>query len=161
MKIFLKPFAVRANGGQSSDRQPFLRESRYNLRLTDKHLGKIGGFFHITTVENLPSILADGLKAGIDLSDRGTGRCDIRLLIAHPFPNDLLKNRRIEKMWSKGYNSIILVSVKREGIDLGWARINPQGVVLQSEPIAPRYIDYAIKISLTSDGQTHSECVLR
>ena len=44
-------------------------------------------------------------------------------------------------------------------IDLGWARINPQGVVLQSEPIAPRYIDYAIKISLTSDGQTHSECV--
>ena len=28
MKIFLKPIAIRANGGQSSDRQPFLRESR-------------------------------------------------------------------------------------------------------------------------------------
>ena len=62
-------------------------------------------------------------------------------------------------MWNKGYNDLIVVSIKREGIDLGWARINPQGVVLQSEPIAPRYIDYAIKISLTSDGQTHSECI--
>ena len=80
---------------------------------------QIGGFLHITTVEAFPSILADGLKAGIDLSDRGTGRCDIHLLITHPFPNDLLKNRRIEKMWNKGYNDLIVVSIKREGIDLG------------------------------------------
>ena len=62
-------------------------------------------------------------------------------------------------MWGKGYNDLIVVSIKREGIDLGCARINPQGVVLQSEPIAPRYTDYAIKISLVGDGQTHSECV--
>jgi hypothetical protein len=60
-------------------------------------------------------------------------------------------------MWSKGYNEIILVSVKREGIDRGWARTNPQGVVLQSAPIAPKYIDYAIKISLTNDGQWQTQ----
>ena len=159
IKMFLKPIAIRANGGQSLDRQPFLCLNRYNIRLTEMHLGRIGGYFHITTVEAFPSILADGLKAGIDLSERGTGRSDIHLLIAHPFPKDLLKNKRVDKMWGKGYTSIILLSIKKQGIDLKCARINPQGVILQREPIAPKWIDYAIKISLTNDGQTHSECL--
>ena len=101
IKMFLKPIAIRANGGQSLDRQPFLCLNRYNIRLTEMHLGRIGGYFHITTVEAFPSILADGFKAGIDLSERGTGRSDIHLLIAHPFPKDLLRTKESTKCGAK------------------------------------------------------------
>jgi hypothetical protein len=159
VKMFIKPIALRANGGQTLSRQPFLQAVRFNLRLTERHVARIAGIFHITTVEAFSSILEDGLKAGIDLTERRTGRTDIHLLIAHPYPRDVLENNRIPKMWNKGFKNVVLLSIKKEGLALGKARINPQGVILQLEPIPPTMIDYAIKISLSSNGQTTHECL--
>ena len=69
IKGYLRPIAIRTNGGQSLDRQPSLCLNRFNIQLTGKHLARIGGLFHVTTEAAFPSILAEGLKAGIDLSD--------------------------------------------------------------------------------------------
>ena len=84
IKRYLKPVEVRACGGQSQDRQPFLNMVRFNIRTTQEHVHRIDGLFHVTTEEAFASILAEGIMAGVDLSTRGRGRTDIHLLIAHP-----------------------------------------------------------------------------
>ena len=46
---YLRPIAIRASGGTSDQNQKFLRESRFNLRVTSKIMRNIPGLFHITT----------------------------------------------------------------------------------------------------------------
>ena len=70
IKIFLKPVAVRACGGQSQDRQPFLNMVRFNIRITQEHVHRIDGLFHVTPEEAFASILLEGIMAGVDLSTR-------------------------------------------------------------------------------------------
>jgi hypothetical protein len=133
------------------DRQPFLDWRRFDIRLTQGHLPHISGLFHVTTEEAFPCILNEGLKAGIELTESGQCRVDIHMLIAPPYPNDVLNNRRINKMRSKGYQSVVVLSVKMDALNLDQARINCHGVVLQRTGIPPNMIDCALKVTNMDD----------
>ena len=142
LRCYLRPVALRACGGNSDQNQKFLRESRYNLRVSPELLQRVPGLFHVTTEQAWGSILREGLKAGADLVNRGRqgGRCDIHLLTSHPV-SDKFKNERLRKMRDKNYTRIVLVSLVPEAIDLSSARINQQGVILQRTPIPPVRFD--------------------
>ena len=56
----------------------------------------------------------NGIKAGIDLTTNGSGRVDIHMLIALPYPNDVVGNGRIRKMLNKGYRVVVDLSIKIE-----------------------------------------------
>ena len=132
IKGFLRPVAIRSCGGHTLDRQPFVDFRRGNIGIAQGHVTQIAGLFHVTTEEAFPSILNDGLKAGIDLTTNGRGRIDIHMLIAPPYPNDVVGNGRIKKMWNKRYQAVVILSIKMEALDLTNARINHQGLVLEN-----------------------------
>jgi hypothetical protein len=136
------------------DRQPFFDFRRFNIGMTHGDISQIAGLFHVTAEEAFPSIMNDGLKAGIDLTTTGRGRVDIHMLIAPPYPNDVVGNGRVKKMWNKGYQAVVILSIKLEALDLTDARINHQGLVLQRTCVHPNMIDYALKITQAPDGQT-------
>ena len=103
-----------------------------NMRVTSDILQRLPGLFHITTEQAFGGILREGIKAGVDLPKvkyRG-GRVDTHLLTAPPI-NDQFHNERLKTMWSKGYTKVVIISVRKESVDLEAARINPQAVVLQ------------------------------
>ena len=126
------------------------------MKLTKEQVHKIPGLFHVTTEIAWIQILQDGLKAGIDLprSRNGGGRADIHMLVVPPYPKDQFKNKRLDKMWNTGYGTVVVISNRKEALDLDDARINQQGVVLQRTPIPPSQIDYAIRIHMTESSVT-------
>ena len=132
VRQFLRPVALRACGGHSLYGQLFLRQSRFNMKLTKEQVHKIPGLFHVTTEIAWIQILQDGLKAGIDLprARNGEGRADIHMLVVPPYPNDHFQNKRLDKMWNKGYGTVVVIIIRKEALDLDDARINQQGVVL-------------------------------
>jgi len=134
------------------EHQRFIRESRFNLRVTPTIMRCVPGLFHITTDDAWGAILRDGIKPGAQLPPvgRNEGRCDIHLLTAHPV-KDQLQNRRLTKMWNKGYMRVVVVSLLPSAIDLDTARINQQGVVMQRTPISPSTFDYACVIDMNSN----------
>ena len=149
---YIRPVALRANGGMSDEHQRFIREARTNLRVTANMLRDIPGLFHVTTEEAWATIVREGIKPGAQLQPigRNEGRCDIHLLTAHPV-QDQLNNGRLNKMWKKGYGHAVLISLLPSAVDTNSARISQQGVLMQRTPIMPCAFDYACKIKLNKE----------
>ena len=121
------------------NRQPFLNMERFNIVLTQEHITKITGSFHVTTESAFARILYEGIRAGKDLAVRGqgTGRVDIHMLLTPPYPNDVLDNERLNKMFTEGHDTVIVVCIKKGALAIMDARLNHQAVVLQRKRIPP------------------------
>ena len=82
------------------------------------------------------------MVAGIDL-DFG-GRYDIHMMVSPPYPDDLALSERLLK--GPRNTEWVVISINPAGLQMGDARINQEGYVLQHTPIDWRHLDYALRL---------------
>jgi len=109
----------------------------------------IPGLFHVTSELGWSGIIKEGkIVPGVDL--HYSGRYDIHMLIAPPYPDDLAASGRLHKGDRRG--RCVILSINPEGLRLGDARLNQQGFVLRHTPISWGHIDYAMLLDPQKGG---------
>ena len=131
MRYCIKPVAVRICGGHSAQHQALLEDYRMNCRMGEILRNFLPGLFHVTTPAGWDQIALDGqVVAGIDL-DYGGGY-DIHMMVSPPYPDDLALSERLLK--GPRNTEYVVISINPAGLQMGDARINQQGYVLQRTP---------------------------
>ena len=143
MRYCTQPVAMRIRGGHTTHHQVFLEEYRMNCRMSEIMRNSLPGLFHVTTPAGWDQIALDGqVVAGIDLNYGG--RYDIHMMVSPPYPDDLAVSERLLKGPRK--TEYVVMSINPAGLQMGDARINQQGYVLQRTPTDWRHLDYALRL---------------
>ena len=134
---WVKPWAIRASSGHTRSRSTVMEldPSKFTLSASMSLLNEMKGAYHATEIENLYTIMTDGLKPGSDLIEQGRSSGRLRSYFAVFPPWD--HRNRLTRTRSRTNQRTPLVTLYIKIVDLirEGGRVTENGAVMCDRPI--------------------------